>query len=196
MEKRSSPLPTEQVPLMMTAASAASAASTPANGDDGPTSTGGSRGSVLDKEFVKIFLQYGLVILIIAYFHHIGVPKAIEVYIQQHSPAARSPASMKHQHQHHNRYNHLAANAVDDHGDDHDQHPLDYYDYDPSIPVETLLAREAEEERNFDDDLFMQSYVCDQTHTYRIEVVRRDPLLMQVRNFLAAGEAEHMKALG
>jgi hypothetical protein len=50
--------------------------------------------------------------------------------------------------------------------------------------------------KGFDDAEFMKNYVCDKNHNYTVRVVLRDPLIMEIDNFLAPGEADHLIMLG
>lgn len=40
-----------------------------------------------------------------------------------------------------------------------------------------------------------ETYVCDPKHPYRVEVVKRDPLLMFLHDFLSDRETEHLIAI-
>jgi hypothetical protein len=47
----------------------------------------------------------------------------------------------------------------------------------------------------FDDNAFMKNYRCNKEHTFRVEVFKQDPLLMVIHDFLAPGEADHLRAI-
>ena len=49
---------------------------------------------------------------------------------------------------------------------------------------------------DFDDETFLENYICDPEHKYQVEITRRDPMLLQIRHFLSDEEAEHLKVLG
>jgi prolyl 4-hydroxylase len=48
----------------------------------------------------------------------------------------------------------------------------------------------------FDDQKYLETYKCDPDYRFRMKMIRRDPLIMEIEDFLAPGEAEHLAITG
>jgi prolyl 4-hydroxylase len=46
------------------------------------------------------------------------------------------------------------------------------------------------------NETFIKEYKCNTEHQFSVKILNRDPFIMYIKNFLAPGEAEHLKHIG
>jgi prolyl 4-hydroxylase len=106
-------------------------------------------------DYVKIALNYVLVLSVIFYLNHIGIPELIQVILNNAKDGKTTPLVHKQS----------------------------------SVSSPAIIGE-------FNDDEFMAQYKCNTTHGFGVKILKRDPLLMYISDFLAPGEAEHLQAIG
>jgi hypothetical protein len=135
-----------------------------------------------DNELIKVFLNYGLVFLVISYLNYINLPRAIEVFIEYHEKGLAA----------HNHGGQVQTPQVTQ--PKNQPAMIQPTGKPPGLDLSTTGFKFFQDE-GFDDAAFMASYECDPNHGYQLEVWSRDPLVMRIRGFMTDGEADHLKAI-